>query len=209
MTMKKGNPLRNLLMGGHWRFLTAGVFVLFLLIGVYAKRQSLQSVFFPNRIAGMEMARHEEGPSDDPRVRIGDIEGPKIVVVWTLGCMPCLKTLLLLNKLDYKLKERGVSVVPLLVSADQRQSQIFWGITVVYFSRYVKPGATWKTIFPLLTPYYDVEGQIYDYIDVTSVPTILFMNSKNQIVQKMNGFQDWSAEEGSKALDNLHDKITE
>ena len=53
---------------------------------------------FDLRIMRHELDK-ETGKEPDIALKLSDIEKPKIVVLWTLGCVPCFQMLATLNKM--------------------------------------------------------------------------------------------------------------
>lgn len=143
---------------------------------------------------------------DDP-VLLSNIPGPKVVMLWSLGCLPCIKSLLLFEKMHAFFDQKGVKVVPILISHQRDRPAVYWGSAVVFLSQSLKKGATWKEIFPHLTPYYDGEGKAFELIDIQSTPTFLYLSKTGKIVEKQEGFQDWQSAGGREVLDKLLDRL--
>jgi len=141
-------------------------------------------------------------------VTLADIEGPKIVVLWSLTCVPCIKLLVALQGFEKEMVSRGIKVVPLLISSNMQQPQVYWQ-TVVYFLAKSLKGGSWQTYFSKLTPYYDSAGKVFDYMRVQATPTILLLSKTNQVVERKEGMQDWSSVQGNAELMMLLDTLAE
>jgi thiol-disulfide isomerase/thioredoxin len=141
-------------------------------------------------------------------VTLQDIEGPKVVVLWSLTCVPCIKLLMALQGFEKEMIKRGIQVVPLLISSDMQQPKVYWQ-TVVYFLAKSLKGGSWQTYFSKLTPYYDSAGKVFDYMRIHATPTILFLSKTNQVVERREGMQDWSSVQGNADFMALLDKLVE
>ena len=161
---------------------------------------------FDLRIMRHELDK-ETGKEPDIALKLSDIEKPKIVVLWTLGCVPCFQMLATLNKMADTFAENEVEIVPVLMSHDRTRPAVYWGHAVVYLARAVKRGATWKTLFPKLVPYYDSEGLVFQSLELSGTPTLLCLSANNRLVARKEGFQNWETEAGKAELDALLKKM--
>jgi thiol-disulfide isomerase/thioredoxin len=158
----------------------------------------------------LTVARHEFDQKDaqeDPLVYLSSIPKPKILVCWTLGCIPCLKFLIICNKMKDFFDEQGIEILPLLISHHSNQPVVLWGYAVVYLTGLIQKNtlsrSPWQVLFPKLTPYYDAQGQIFSKFKVAGTPFTVFLNKKNQVVAHKEGLQNWQDPKERAKLDEL------
>ena len=155
--------------------------------------------------------RAESSSDEDPLVRLSDIDKPKILVFWTLGCIPCLKFLIVCNKLTSLFQEKGVEIMPVLISHNSDQPVVFWGHAVVYLARLIQKNTfsqpSWKALFPNLTPYYDAKGVFFSTFKIMGTPFIVFLDRKNRVIEQREGFQNWQDPAERAKLDALLQKM--
>ncbi len=171
----------------------------------------VSSIFPLSQSFDPKITRHEfnkpTGREPDTLLRLSSIQKPKIVILWSLGCMPCFQMLAVLNKMSAYFVEKDVEIVPILISPDRNRPSVYWGHVVVYLARAARQGASWQTLFPNLTPYYDADGSVLPALDLKGTPTLLCLNQKGRIISRMEGFQNWQTPEGKENLDALVEKM--
>ena len=162
----------------------------------------------------LTVARHGFGQKDlqgDPLVSLASIQEPKILIFWTLGCIPCLKFLITCNKMKDFFDEQGVAIIPILISHNSTQPVVLWGHAVVYLTGLIQKNALsqspWQVLFSKLTPHYDAQGQVFSHFKIVGTPSIVFVNKKNKIIAQKEGLQDWQTSEGRAALNDLIAKM--
>lgn len=171
--------------------------------GIKYFTQDTHPTFNPE--VALRTSQEERKDGQDPQIKVSAIPGPKLVLLWTLGCRPCLSALMTLNGLVERIQEAGVTIVPILISHDPERRNIPWAQAVVFFSymRGSHTNPTWAGLFPALTAYYDLKGQVFDQVAVNGAPTFLFVNKKGRIIEQVEGLPDWKSEEGQNALFKL------
>jgi len=167
--------------------------------------QWLKELFSPasQSIRDIRFARKASEATDDrlpdPTLTFKEFEGkPLVVVLWRVGCAPCLQELALMNRLEPELGKEGVVVLPILTDTQ-------WGRVVAFLthmSRHSKKGhtQTWQDIFPNLPPYYDAGSQVVEHFGVKVVPTVIFFNKKHQETHRHTGVMSWKSPEGMQEL---------
>ncbi|WP_031934536.1 hypothetical protein [Candidatus Hepatobacter penaei] len=201
---------RHFLSSPFVKYTALSLVVLGTLVAVWVGSQSLLR---PSPHFDITIARHDFGKkeSSDTLVRLSSFKKPKIVILWTLGCVPCLKFLMICNKMAMDFKEKGIDIIPILISHNVSSPQVLWGHAVVYLARLIQKNTytqpTWQVLFPHLTPYYDMEGNVFSALKVTGTPTILFLDKKNRILEKREGFQNWQVPSEKEALYTLLDRM--
>jgi len=190
------------------RFFYWGAACVALLYASYQLLPVVSSLFKADDVFRIQVAKHGFGEGgQEPLVSLGDIDKPKIVILWTLGCLPCFQTLIKLNKLSELIRDKGVEIMPIYISYTKERPEVRWGSVVVYFERSIRQGLSWKKLFPHLTPYYDSLGKVFSAIDVKATPLILFLGKKNKIIYRKEGLQNWDKPEGEKELLEMIEKI--
>lgn len=162
----------------------------------------------------LTIARHEFDQKDaqeDPLISLSSIPKPKILVNWTLGCIPCLKFLIICNKMKDFFDEQGVEFLPILVSHQSAQPIVLWGYAVVYLTGLLQKNtlsrSPWQVLFPKLTPYYDAQGQAHSTFKFVATPSIVFLNKKNQVIARKEGLQNWQDPKERAKLNELIAKM--
>lgn len=149
----------------------------------------------------------QQDNAKDPITTLQATTGPKIVVLWGLSCLPCIKMLKTLNTLAPELKESNVEVIPICVTRDPQNKKVAWASIVYFFARIAAETMTWRKIFPQLQPYYDQHGNIYDAAKPTVFPTLLFIDANGTVVGRLEGQQAWDTSEGKQDLEDWLQKI--
>lgn len=135
-------------------------------------------------IAYVKLARRDISASKkDPEVNISQIGGAKLVLVWKLGSIESIKALLSLDRARNLFQETGVTVVPVLVSHDPDRPLVQWASAVVYLAQGVQRGASWSSLFPSLTPFYDAQGLVLKSTQFSAYPQLIFLNKNNTVVE--------------------------
>ncbi len=121
----------------------------------------------------------------DAEIEMGSIQKPTVLVLWTLGCGPCLKELALLNKLAKQIRDSGGEVVSVLLAPD-------WAPAVSFLA---KAGRRWNEVFGNLPTYYDRHGHIQKALDVRAAPMIVFLDASGAVLESQTGSYPWTFEE--------------
>ena len=122
----------------------------------------------------------------NPTLSFSEFAGkPLVIVLWRIGCAPCLQELTLINRLEPDLKKEGVVVLPILVDSQ-------WGRVVSFLTHINRRSQnnetrTWETLFPNLPPYYDAGFQVAEHLEITSVPAVILFNKKHQETHRYTG----------------------
>jgi hypothetical protein len=136
--------------------------------------------------------------SPDSKESLASFGKPTMLILWTIGCMPCFNELILINELAPKIRAQGGEVAPILLSPQ-------WGGAVAFLSHMSRRGGanqekTWRDLFPHLPSYYDFEGKVSTYFGVQRVPLVVFLDASGKEIERYEGFKKWNEPENMKIL---------
>lgn len=105
-----------------------------------------------------------------------DVKGEKLTVIdfWATWCQPCVRSIPELNKIAEELKSAGVNFVGISIDGPRNQSKI------VPFVR------SMGIVYPILR---DINSEAMTDMNVTSVPTLLIIDSNGELVYTHEGFR--------------------
>ena len=105
-----------------------------------------------------------------------ELKGEKLTVIdfWATWCSPCTKALPKLNELYHKYQDKGIRFIGLNIDSPKNNAKI---------KPFVKAH---KITYPVLK---DPNSQLASRLNITSVPTLLIINSKNEIVYRHQGYR--------------------
>lgn len=104
------------------------------------------------------------------------LKGDKLTIIdfWATWCKPCIKAIPVLNKIQQNFRDRGVKVVGINVDSPRNSNK-------------VKPFAnTHKISYQLLR---DPNAKISSELNIASYPTLLIINSENEVVYTHTGYR--------------------
>ncbi|NJM15469.1 MAG: TlpA family protein disulfide reductase [Bacteroidales bacterium] len=101
-------------------------------------------------------------------------ENMTLVDFWAVWCKPCVLSIPKMNSIFDEYKEKGVHLVGINVDGPRNQSK-------------VKPFVLSKKIS--YTILLDPEQEIMQLLNVSSLPTLLLINHKKEVVWRHEGFQ--------------------
>lgn len=184
---------------------TTLVGVIFFLNGIIAEPGHALFDWFFNFFSSAKarevtIALHESNKSSahtpDSLYSLGSFKKPLMLVLWAIGCQPCLQELVVLNKLAPKIRAQGGDVIPVLMGPN-------WGQVVAFLTHMSRrsggsPQAdrTWENVFENLQPYYDIQGEISQLFKVTLVPVVVFLDEKGRAIERHEGYKQWDTPEG-------------
>lgn len=97
----------------------------------------------------------------------------KVINFWATWCVPCLAEMNALKKLYTTYEKQGVDFVAISVDDNKTSAKV---------PAYVRAR---KIPFTVL---YDTEKSLYKKLHISNVPSLIVLNSKNEIVYKHSGF---------------------
>ena len=104
-----------------------------------------------------------------------DLKGDKLTIIdfWATWCAPCIRLLPQLNIIYEKYHKQGVNVIGINIDAPRNDTKI---------KPFVK---IYKIKYPILK---DPTGSLSSKLDIVSIPELLIVNSKNEIVYRHVGY---------------------
>jgi cytochrome c biogenesis protein CcmG/thiol:disulfide interchange protein DsbE len=119
-----------------------------------------------------------------------ELKGEKLTLLdfWATWCKPCVRAIPKLNALAEKYREKGVNFVGINIDTPRNVSK-------------VKPFSESKGIS--YTILLDTNNELMTELHVTLVPTLLFVNDKNEIVHIHQGFLPGDEKEIEKMIETF------
>ena len=104
-----------------------------------------------------------------------ELKGEKLTIIdlWASWCKPCLKSMPKIDVIYKEYKEKGVEVIGINTDGPRSISK-------------VKPIA--KVLDLSYTNLTDINNAVMKDLEVTSLPTLLIINSKSNVVHRHEGF---------------------
>ena len=131
-------------------------------------------------------------------VNFSDVKGDKLTVIdfWATWCKPCVRSIPKFGEIYEKYKDQGVQFIGINVDGTRNLPK-------------VKPMVrSLKIKYPVLL---DLNNQIMNDLNITSIPYLLIVDEDNNIVSKHVGYRPGDEkildEEIAKLLKNAGDKI--
>jgi thiol-disulfide isomerase/thioredoxin len=157
----------------------------------------IKSVFSGPQTVEATFALYTQGQESDngadEMVTLSSFKKPRILILWAVGCGPCLQELKMFNALTPELKAKGVEVLSVLMASD-------WGRVVAFLTHMNRRGSgpdrRWHDVFPNLPAYYDIKGEVADSFKVERVPLLIFLDAKGQVIATHEGVREWTDAEG-------------
>ena len=114
--------------------------------------------------------------TDGQRTEFNEIKGEKLTVIdfWATWCKPCVNSIPKLNKLAQETKEKGVGFIGINVDSPRNISKVKPFVQALGVS------------YPVLL---DTDEEVMTQLNVSVLPTLLIVNSKNEIVFTHEGFK--------------------
>lgn len=117
---------------------------------------------------------------DDSLYNLSQFKGKVILVnIWATWCKPCLEEMLALDRLQKKLRQHNIEILP--VSVDNKSVQ---EIEVFYDKLKVKH-------LPILID----QKRSYSQNDIMGLPSTLILNKEGQEVGRVVGAIDWDSQQ--------------
>lgn len=132
-------------------------------------------VLFTGNLQGQEPYFHLRNLNNEWK-QYEDIKGDKLTVIdfWATWCQPCIRSIPELNTLSEEFKDQGVNFVGISIDGPRNQSKI---------QPFVKSLGIGYTILK------DINSELMTDMNVTSVPTLLLINSEGDVVYMHEGFR--------------------
>lgn len=108
--------------------------------------------------------------------KYSDLKGEQLTIIdfWATWCSPCIKALPKLNEIYNKYQKNGVHFIGLNIDGPRNNAKI-------------KPFIrAHKITYPVLK---DPNSQLASRLNIINVPTLLIINSENQIVYRHQGYR--------------------
>lgn len=114
--------------------------------------------------------------ADGQSTEFNEIKGEKLTVIdfWATWCKPCVNSIPKLNKIAQESKEKGVGFVGINVDSPRNISKVRPFVQALGVS------------YPVLL---DTDEEVMTQLNVSVLPTLLIVNSKNEIVFTHEGFK--------------------
>ncbi len=126
-----------------------------------------------------------------PKIQsIKQLGRPTMLVLWSVGCFPCIKEMVTLNRLAPDLRAKGGDIVPVLLAPEWNRVIAF----LAHMGQSMGKVGQWHDLFPSLSPWYDGKGQVTQNFSPSMVPFVVFLNSKGEVTDTHEGYQDWTLE---------------
>ena len=109
-------------------------------------------------------------------VSLEELKGEKLTVIdfWATWCKPCFKSIPSIIEINREFRDKGVNVIGISIDSPRNSAK-------------VKPFAISLGIdYPVLL---DVNSEVMGMANVTSVPTLIIINEKNEIVYLHEGYK--------------------
>lgn len=105
-----------------------------------------------------------------------DVKGEKLTVIdfWATWCQPCIRSIPELDKIADEMEEKGVKFVGISIDGPRNQSKLL---------PFVKSLGIGYTILK------DINSEVMAEMNVTSVPTLLIIDSEGEVVYTHEGFR--------------------
>lgn len=132
--------------------------------------------FFAQAQSGQTVYNFRFQDTDNKWRQYTDLKGEKLTIIdfWATWCSPCAKALPKLNELYQKYKDKGVVFIGLNIDSPKNNAKI-------------KPFANaYKISYPVLK---DPNSQLAAQLNISSIPTLLIINTKNEIVFRHLGYR--------------------
>lgn len=106
----------------------------------------------------------------------GDVKGETLTVIdfWATWCQPCVRSIPELNKMAEEMGDQGVKFVGISIDGPRNQSKIL---------PFVRSMGIGYTILK------DINSEVMSEMNVTSVPTLLIIDSEGEVVYTHEGFR--------------------
>ena len=119
-----------------------------------------------------------------------DIKGEKLTIIdfWATWCKPCVNSIPKLNELARETKEKGVGFVGINVDSPRNIAKVKPFVQALGVS------------YPILL---DTDEEVMAQLNVSVLPTLLIVNSKNEIVFTHEGFKPGDDEKVKKEIEKL------
>jgi len=105
-----------------------------------------------------------------------DVKGEKLTVIdfWATYCQPCIRSIPELNNMAEEFKDQGVRFIGISIDGPRNQSKI---------QPFVNSMGIGYTILK------DINSEVMTDMNVTSVPTLLIIDSEGEVVYTHEGFR--------------------
>jgi thiol-disulfide isomerase/thioredoxin len=113
---------------------------------------------------------------DNKWQQYAQLKGENITVLdfWATWCSPCAKALPKLNEMYNKYQDKGVQFLGINIDSQKNDAKI---------KPFVK---TYQILYPVLK---DPNSQLASRLNVTNIPTLLIVNSENEVVYRHQGYR--------------------
>ena len=107
--------------------------------------------------------------------KYSELKGDQLTIIdfWATWCSPCIKALPKLNEIYKKYQDKGVQFIGLNIDSPKNNAKI---------KPFVK---VHKISYPVLK---DPNSQLASRLNITNIPTLLIINSENEIVHRHQGY---------------------
>ena len=118
------------------------------------------------------------------------LKGEKLTVLdfWATWCSPCAKAIPKLNDIYKKYQDKGVQFLGINIDSQKNNAKII---------PFVK---AYKIPYPVLK---DPNSQLASHLNVTNIPTLLIINSENEVIYRHQGYRFGDEEIIEEAISKL------
>lgn len=132
-------------------------------------------IFISNARSGQFVYNFKLKDIENQLRQYSELAGDKLTIIdfWATWCSPCIKVIPKLNTIYDKYQNEGVQFIGLNIDSPKNDAKI---------KPFVKAH---KILYPVLK---DPNSQVASRLNIINVPTLLIINSKNEIVYRHQGY---------------------
>jgi len=137
---------------------------------------SIIMILFSTSWSGQNVHNFRLQDIDNKWQQYAQLKGENITVLdfWATWCSPCAKALPKLNEMYNKYQDKGVQFLGINIDSQKNDAKI---------KPFVK---TYQILYPVLK---DPNSQLASRLNVTNIPTLLIVNSENEVVYRHQGYR--------------------
>ena len=147
-----------------------GFLLLFSLVGAHAQETSIKIGEIPPKFNFTLL-----NPISVDTLQLEELKDQVVILdFWATWCSPCAKALPKLNEMYNKYQDKGVQFLGINIDSQKNDAKI---------KPFVK---TYQILYPVLK---DPNSQLASRLNVTNIPTLLIVNSENEVVYRHQGYR--------------------